>query len=122
MNVNHRQILDLFGLLRRVSPEAVVVGRQEMLRIGGLVFTLELAKTIFEDTYNGFVLTVVNPAVGKLDAAVLTLREHDVAWQGAPLVKIDAYGSKQLVEAGTRKLQVQELENAVRNYVTVFAG
>jgi hypothetical protein len=126
MNVNHREILDLFGLLRRVAPDAVVVDRQEMARIDGLVFTLELAQTIVHDEYNGFVLTAINPAVGKLDATVLNFREHRVIVRSGPkagdLKAINQYDWDRLVAGGSKLLMFQELENAVANYVAVYTG
>lgn len=115
--VNQREALESLHLLRRAIPGAVVTGRQEVGRVGGLVFTLTLARTIREDTYDGVVVTVLNPEVGKLDAAHITFAEHGAAVDDRELTRYNAHGAVPRLAA-----DVQELENAVRNYVQVFAG
>jgi hypothetical protein len=116
MSVDHRATLEVFQLLRHAIPTAVVTGRQETARAGALVFTLELARTIRSDAYDGVVVTVISPAVGKLDAAHFAFGEH-----GLPVERRELNNMNQSRATGTGGWgDLALMAAAVADYVAAF--
>ncbi|MYS32939.1 hypothetical protein K388_06948 [Streptomyces sp. KhCrAH-43] len=120
--VPHRFVLNLFHLLRRIEPAAAVVGTTEIVRIGGLVFTLSLARTIVHEEYKGFYLTATSPTAGELGSTLLTFTEYKVTTgTGASQRQLDRLNQHN-VDRLINGVFTAELETAVAAFTAAYAG
>ncbi|MER6256252.1 hypothetical protein ABT224_33375 [Streptomyces sp. NPDC001584] len=119
-DVPHRAVLNIFHLLRRVEPTATVVGTTEVARIGGTVFTLALAPSIWHGRYSGLHLTAVNPAVGELATTLLSFEDYKVTTgTGAAQRRLD-YLDEHTTGDLTNGVATQALEEAVAAFTKTF--
>ncbi|WP_309052097.1 hypothetical protein [Streptomyces sp.] len=120
--VPQHAVLNVFHLLRRVEPTAAVVGTKEVARIGGLVFTLSLAPSIWHDRFQGLRLTAISPTAGELATTLLSFEDYKVTTgTGAarrPLRLLDEYNAGDLFNG----VSTDALEEAVAAFTASFAA
>lgn len=119
--VNHRSVLLLLHILKRVLPTATVNGHTETARVGQLVFTVTLAPTIRDGEYDGVYLRTINPAVGELDTTKFVFREYGAttgSTRKLPLEVIAPYNVHRLTEG----ISIRDMENDVYNHTTAFTA
>ncbi|MFF2928055.1 hypothetical protein ACFVTP_37655 [Streptomyces celluloflavus] len=120
--VPHRAVLNIFHLLRRVEPTAAVVGTREVARIGGLVFTLSLAPSIWHDRFQGLRLTAISPTAGELATTLLSFQDYKVTTgTGASrrrLRLLDEHTASDLING----VSTDALEEAVAAFTATFAA
>ena len=120
--LNHRMVLAFFHLLKRVSPTgATVTGRQEVTRLGDLVFTITLHPTQYRGDFDGLILRTVNPAVGELDVSVMIFADFGVTTgtgEKRPLEHVDYFNAARLTDG----VDTSQLERVVRAHLAAWTG